>query len=71
MPTGQAYRIGDSVKPRVDLPARVPALRMGNLQLQELLSRHLEKANALLDEWDLDLSPRRRQDSVSPRSQGG
>ena len=71
MPTNQAHRIGDPIKPRAGLPAHVPALRLGSLQLRELLSRHLKKANTLLDEWDRDL-PRstRRQDPRIPSISG-
>ena len=55
MPTNQAHRIGDTIKPRADVPGHLPALRLGSLQLRELLSRHLKKANTLLDEWDREL----------------
>ena len=55
MPANQAHRIGDILKPRAGLPAQMAALRLGSLQLRELLSRHLKKANTLLDEWDRDL----------------
>jgi hypothetical protein len=72
MPTNPATGAGDLLKPRADGPGRVPTLKLGSLQLRELLSRHLAKANTLLDEWDRDL-PRstRRQDSAPPPSRSG
>jgi hypothetical protein len=32
--------------------SNVPALRLGSIELRELLSRELDKANVVLDEWD-------------------
>ena len=34
-------------------PSNVPALRLGSTELCDLLSRELDKANVVLDEWDL------------------
>ena len=33
-------------------PSNVPALRLGSIELCNLLSRTLDKANVVLDEWD-------------------
>ena len=33
--------------------SNVPALRLESIELCDLLSRELEKANVVLDEWDL------------------
>jgi hypothetical protein len=33
-------------------PSNVPALRLGSIELRDLLSRELDKANIVLDEWD-------------------
>ena len=32
--------------------SNVPALRLGSVELRHLLSRELDKANVVLDEWD-------------------
>jgi hypothetical protein len=32
----------------------MPALKLGSAKLRALISRHLETANDLLDEWDRD-----------------
>ena len=32
--------------------SNVTALRLGSIELRELLSRALDKANVVLDEWD-------------------
>ena len=69
MPANPAPDILDPIKPRAGLPAFIPALRLHSLQLHALLSRQLEKANAILDEWDnRDLS---LQSPPSLRSRGG
>jgi hypothetical protein len=34
-----------------------PALKLGSLQLQTLLSRELDEAHQLLDEWDRTITP--------------
>ena len=33
--------------------SNVPALRLGSIELCDLLSRELDEANVVLDEWDL------------------
>ena len=33
--------------------SKVAALRLGSIELRDLLSRELDKANVVLDEWDL------------------
>jgi hypothetical protein len=32
--------------------SNVPALRLGSIELRDLLSRELDEANVVLDEWD-------------------
>ena len=32
--------------------SNVPALRLGSIELRELLSRELDEANLVLDEWN-------------------
>ena len=32
--------------------SNVPALRLGSIELRDLLSRELDEANLVLDEWD-------------------
>jgi hypothetical protein len=38
-------------------PSNVPALRLGSLELRDLVSRELDKANVVLDEWDVARTP--------------
>jgi hypothetical protein len=33
-------------------PSNVPALRLGSIEPRDLLSRELDQANFVLDEWD-------------------
>ena len=48
--------------------SNVPALRLESIELRDLLSRELDEANVVLDEWDFartrdkqsDTSPKRR-----------
>ena len=44
--------------------SNVPALRLESIELSDLLSRELDEANVVLDEWDRDkqsdTSPKRR-----------
>jgi hypothetical protein len=35
-------------------PSNVPALRLGSIELRDLLSRELDQANVVLDEWDFE-----------------
>ena len=67
MPTNQAHRIVDPVKPRVGLPARMAALRPGCWELRELLSRHSITPTPF-STHGIETSPRsmRRQDPSDP-----
>ena len=46
-----------------------PALRLGSIDLCELLSRELDKANLVLDEWDFART--RDKQGASPTAAGG
>ena len=48
----------------------VPALSLGSIQLRALLSRRLESAHYLLDEWDRESPGTEHNDSTSHRSSG-
>jgi hypothetical protein len=47
--------------------SNIPALRLGGIDLRDLLSRELDKANIVLDEWDFA----RTLDKSSVTSQKG
>ena len=50
----------------------VAALRLGSIQLRALISRSLETAHYLLDEWDRECGPApKHNDSASARSRSG
>jgi len=72
MPNRPRDYIGQTNEPRARLLSSVPALRLGSIQLRALLSRRLEKANDLLDEWDREYRrPPRHNDSAASRSRSG
>ena len=50
--------------------SNVPALRLGSIELCDLLSRELDKANVVLDEWDLART-RDKQSDTSKRHPHG
>ena len=50
--------------------SNVPALRLGSIELRDLLSRELDKANVVLDEWDF-ARMRGKQSSTSTRPPHG
>ena len=51
-------------------PSNVPALRLGSIELCNLLSRALDKANVVLDEWDFART-RDKQSGTSKRHPHG
>jgi hypothetical protein len=48
--------------------SNVPALRLGSIELCDLLSRELDKANVVLDEWDLARDARQTERHVVPKA---
>ncbi len=46
--------------------SNVPALRLGSIELRDLLLRALNKANVVLDEWDFART-RDKQSGIAPR----
>jgi hypothetical protein len=49
--------------------SNVPALRLGSVELRDLVSRELDKANVVLDEWDFDRT-RGKQSGTDQRGGG-
>ena len=47
--------------------SNVPALRLGSIELRDLLSRELDEANLVLDEWTRD----KQSDTIAPRERAG
>ena len=45
--------------------SNVPALRLESIELRDLLSRELDKANIVLDEWDLARTRYKKSDGKS------
>jgi hypothetical protein len=43
--------------------SNVPALRLGSIELRDLLSRELDKANVVLDEWDFARTRDKQRDA--------
>ena len=45
--------------------SNVPALRLGSIELRDLLSRELANANIVLDEWDVARTKDRQERRAS------
>jgi hypothetical protein len=45
--------------------SNVPALRLGSIELRDLLSRELDNANIVLDEWDVARTKDRQERRAS------
>ena len=46
--------------------SNVPALRLGSVELRELLSRELDEANLVLDEWDFARTRDKQSGTIAP-----
>ena len=49
--------------------SNVPALRLGSIELRDLLSRELDEANLVLDEWDFARTRDKQSGTISPRGE--
>ena len=43
-----------------------PALRLGSIELRDLLSRELDEANLVLDEWDFARTRDKQSGTIAP-----
>ena len=46
--------------------SNVPALRLGSIELRDLLSRELDEANLVLDEWDFARTRDKQSGTIAP-----
>ena len=46
--------------------SNVPALRLGSIELRDLLSRELHEANRVLDEWDFARTRDKQSGTIVP-----
>ena len=46
--------------------SNVPALRLGSIELRDLLSRELDEANLVLDEWNFARTRDKQSDTIAP-----
>ena len=50
--------------------SNVPALRLGSIELRDLLSRELDTANVVLDEWDTARTRDKQSDTSLSEASG-
>jgi hypothetical protein len=51
--------------------SNVPALRLGSIELRDLLSRELDEANLVLDEWNVARTRDKQSDTIAPCERAG